>query len=95
MTLDEVHEDDPALLKFDKEKLLLPGWAGGISADEFAYIKCQLRASPSLKRHWGFKPSAKRLSEKRIRAVARDGLLPKTKNERQVLASVVRDEILS
>ena len=79
MTLYEIHENDPGLLKFYKKKLLIPGWAGELSPDEFAYIKSQLKASPSLKRRWGFKPSAKRLPEKRIRAIARDGLLPKNK----------------
>ena len=95
MTLDEIPEDDPGLLKFYKKKLLIPGWAGEIKPFELDYIKSQLRASPSLKRRWGFKPSAKRLPEKRIRAMARDGLSPKIKTERLVLASVVRDEILS
>lgn len=95
MTLNERYADDSGLLEFYKKKLLIPGWAGEIKPDELKYIKSQLRASPSLKRRWGFKPSAKRLPEKRIRAIARDSLSPKTKNERLVLASVVRDEILS
>jgi len=51
MTLDEIHGDDPGLLKFYKEKLLIPGWAGEIRPFELDYIKSQLRASPSLKRH--------------------------------------------
>ena len=74
MTLDEKYADDPGLLKFCKKKLLIPGWAGELKPDELRYIKSQLRQLPSLKRRWGFKPSARRLSEKRIRAVARDGL---------------------
>jgi len=74
MTLDERYADDPGLLKFYKETLLIPGWAGEIKSFELKYIKSQLRVSPSLKRRWGFKPKAKRFSEKRIRAVARDGL---------------------
>ena len=95
MTLDKIHGDDPGLLKFYKEKLLIPGWAGEIKPFELDYIKSQLRASPSLKRRWGFKPRAKRLPKKRIRAIARDGLSPKTKNERRVLASLVKEEMLS
>jgi hypothetical protein len=66
-------------------QLLEPGYAGELSPDEFRYIKSELRKSASLRRKWGFRPSAKRLNEKRIRAVARDGLL---KNGRAVLASV-------
>ena len=95
MTLDEMHEDAPGLLVFYKKKLLIPGWAGEIKPFELDYIKSELRASPSLKRRWGFKPSARRLPEKRIRAIARDGLSPKTKNRRLVLALVVRDGMLS
>ena len=66
--------DVPECPEFCKEKLLEPGWAGELSPDELAYIKSQLKRSPSLKRRWGFRPSAKRLSENHIRKVARDGL---------------------
>jgi len=54
-------------------KLLKPGWAGELRRDELARIKVQLRQSSSLRRRWGFRPSAKRLSEGRIRAVAKGG----------------------
>jgi hypothetical protein len=74
MSLEERHENDPELLEFYKQKLLEPGWAGELDPDELAYLKSQLRQSPSLRRRWGFRPSAKRLSEDRIRAVARNGL---------------------
>jgi len=47
---------------------------GELKPYELAYIRSQLRQSPSLRRRWGFRPSAKRFSEKHIRAVARDGL---------------------
>lgn len=70
---------------YDK-RLLEPGWAGELNPDEFYYIKSELRRAASLRRKWGFRPSAKRLNENRIRAVARDGLL---KNDRAVLASAV------
>ena len=79
MTLGEVYADDSNLLKFYRQKLLEPGWAGELKPYELAYIRSRLRVSPSLKRRWGFKPSAKRLSEKRIRSVATDGLSPQSK----------------
>jgi hypothetical protein len=69
------------------DRILEPGWAGELSPKEFKYVKSQLRQSPSLKRKWGFRPSAKRLSEGRIRAVARNG---RSANQSGVLASVVR-----
>ena len=89
VTLEERYTSDAGLLKFYKKKLLQPGWAGELKPYEVAYIRSQLRESPSLKRRWGFKPSAKRLSEKRIRAVAIDG---PSANERRVLASVIREQ---
>ena len=89
MSLEEKYANDPRLLGFYKIKLLEPGWAGGLSPDEFTYIKSQLKKSPSLKRRWGFKPSAKRLSESRIRSVARNGL---STNRKPVLALVAIKE---
>jgi hypothetical protein len=88
MSSEEKYANFPQLLGFYKRKLLEPGWAGELSPDELAYIKSQLRQSPSLKRRWGFKPSAKRLSESRIRSVARNGLAA---NRKPVLASVATD----
>ena len=70
--------------EFYKEKLLEPGWTG-----ELTYIKSQLKRSPSLKRRWGFYPSAKRLSEDHIRKVARDGL---SAIKKPVSASAVREQ---
>jgi hypothetical protein len=87
--LQESYENDGILLAFYERKLLNPGWAGELSPDEFAYIKRQLRQSPLLKRRWGFRPSAKRLSENHIRSVARNGLLA---NRRPVSASVATKE---
>ena len=92
MTLEEVYASDPELLTFYKKKLLEPEWAGELKPYELEYIKSQLRQSPILKRRWGFKLKAKRLSEKRIRAVAKDGL---SANKGRVLASVVREKNLS
>ena len=74
MSPKERYGHDPELLTYYQQKFLEPGWAGELSPDELAYIKTQLRSSPSLKRRWGFRPSAKRLSEGRIRTVAGDGL---------------------
>jgi hypothetical protein len=66
MSHEQKNEDDHQLLDLYNQKLLEPGWAGELSPDEFAYIKSQLKQSPSLKRRWGFRPSAKRLSESHI-----------------------------
>ena len=85
MSLEERYADDPELLEFYRKNLLEPGWAGELDPDGLAFIKSKLRQSASLRRRWGFRPSAKRLSEKRIRAVARDGL---SANGRSLLASV-------
>jgi hypothetical protein len=86
MKLAERYADDPDLLSFYRKKLLEPGWAGELDTVEMAYIKSELRRSASLRRRWGFRPSAKRLSEHRILSVARDGL---SVNRKPVLASVV------
>lgn len=86
MSLEERYAKDPELLRLYKRKLLLSGWAGELDAVELAYIKSQLRQSPSLKRRWGFRPTAKRLSERHIRAVAMDGI---SAIKRPVLRSVV------
>ena len=89
MTLEERYADGPGLLLFYRKKLLEPGWAGELDSVELAYIKSELRQSASLRRRWGFRPSAKRLSELRIRTVARDAL---SANKRLVLVSVVGKE---
>ena len=73
MSLQEQYADDPSLVDHYQPKLLEPGWAGELTPDELAYVKSQLRQSRSLRRRWGFRPSAKKLSESRIRAVARHG----------------------
>jgi hypothetical protein len=85
MTLEERYADDSRLLGLYKRKLLEPGWAGELDYVELAYIKSELGQSASLRRRWGFKPSAKRLSESRIQSVARNGLAA---NRKPVLASV-------
>lgn len=61
------------LTEFERQRLLVPGWAGDLSEEELAYIKSQLRESASLRRKWGFRPTAKRLAESRIRAIAKHG----------------------
>ena len=87
MSLESKYASDPDLLNFYRKKLPEPGWAGELSPDELAYIKSQLKQSHSLKRRWGFRLSARRFSEAKIRAIARNGLSP---NDRPVLASVVK-----
>jgi hypothetical protein len=70
MTLEERYAADPWLLEYCKKNLLEPGWAGDLDNVEFAYVKSELIKSRRLKQRWGFRPSAKRLSEGRIRAAA-------------------------
>ena len=65
---------EPSQLDHCRNSMLKPGWAGKLSPDEFVFIKSELRQSSSLRRRWGFRPSAKRLSERRIRDIAREGL---------------------
>jgi len=67
-------ELDPELHDLYARDLLEPGWAGVLDRGEFAYIRSKLKQSRSLRRKWGFRPSAKRLSEARIRAVAMHGI---------------------
>ena len=74
MTLEERYANDPWLLELHKEKLLEPGWAGDLDDVELEYIRSRLKQSASLRLRWGFRPSAKRFSESRIRAVAMDGV---------------------
>jgi hypothetical protein len=85
----KLYDKAPQLLDYYKQKLLEPGWAGELNPGEFTYIKSQLKRSPSLRRRWGFRPSARRLSESRIRDIARNGL---STNEKPVLASAVGEE---
>lgn len=73
-TLDELYKGDLELLALYKKNLLVPGWAGELALYELAYIRSELEKSARLKKLWGFRPSAKRLSEKRIMEVARNGV---------------------
>jgi len=73
-SLEELYEEDHELLVYYMKKLLQPEWAGDLPPYEFAYVKSRLLPSPSHKRRWGFRPSSKRLSENRIRTVARNGI---------------------
>jgi len=79
MTLDERHANNPWLLQYYREALLEPGWPGELDDVELEYIKSELRKSPSLRRMWGFRPSAKRFSEGRIRDVAMNGVCRRQK----------------
>ena len=91
MTLEERYANDQWTLEFYKANLLEPGWAGDLDGVELEYIKSNLRQSPSLRRRWGFRPSAKRFSERRIRQVAMEGV---SKRQKRVLASVVGRQTL-
>jgi hypothetical protein len=53
MTLEERYKGKPKLLKFYKEKLLEPGWAGELDDVELAYIKSRLKKSGWLRHRWG------------------------------------------
>lgn len=79
VTLEERYANAPWLLRIYKERLLEPGWAGELNAVELEHMKSELKKSPSLRRRWGFRPSAKRLSEKRIRYAAMYGVPRKQK----------------
>jgi len=79
ISLEEEYANDPESLKFYQENLIEPGWAGELTRNELAYIKSQLKKSPSLKRRWGFRPTARRFSESHIRDVAMNGLSPRKK----------------
>lgn len=76
--------------RFNKTKLLIPGWPGELARLELGYIKSSLKHSASLRRRWGFRPSARRFSEEHIREVARNGY---QKYQRRVLASVGKGKI--
>lgn len=79
MTLEERYRNAPWLLEYYKEGLLEPGWAGELDDVELGYIKSELRKSPALRRKWGFRPTARRLSESRIRDVAMNGVCRRQK----------------
>lgn len=53
-------------------RLLEPGYGGDLSLSEVVYIKVHLKASPTLRRRWGFRTS--RISDQAIRKVAREGV---------------------
>jgi hypothetical protein len=76
MTLNERYANDTKFLALYKERLLIPGWAGELDNLELQYLISQLKQSPSLKRHWGFHPTAKRISRSRVRFVAMHGNKP-------------------
>ena len=54
-------------------RILVPGYAGQLAADEFAYVQDQLARDKRLARLWGFRPSARRRPETAIRALAERG----------------------
>ncbi len=72
-----VEEKSAQFSAFYRENLLKPGWGGELDNIELEYIISQLKQSPSLKRRWGFRPTAKRISRARVRSVAMDGVQPR------------------
>jgi hypothetical protein len=74
LMLEERYAADPRRLANYKSSLLEPGWAGDLDNVEFEYLKSELMKSRRLRRQWGFRPSAKRLSESWIRTVAMYGV---------------------
>ena len=67
------------------KRILDPEFAGRVYPDELAYIKTEERKSPSQKRRWGFRPSAKQFNNGYIRYVAMYGV---PKDKKSVLASM-------
>ena len=56
-----------------KHKLVLPGWAGHLDADELVIVQEELFSDKVLAFQWGFRPSAKRRAEDAIHRVAMHG----------------------
>ena len=55
-TLDEIYEGDPRLLRFYKERLLIPGWTGPVLTEaEARYIAEQLQKRPALRHKWNIR----------------------------------------
>lgn len=52
--------------------LLTPGYGGEVTREEIHYIKTALKASPMLRRRWGFRTS--RINDQAIRKVALEGV---------------------
>ena len=67
------------------DRIFIPGFAGHLDTDALAYIKAKLRKSSSLRRCWGFRPSAKQLNDDYIRYVALHGV---PEDKKAVLASM-------
>jgi len=89
MVLHRQHSSEYELSAHRRSSLLKPGWAGELSPEEFAFVRSQLHQSSSLRRRWGFRASARRLSETRIREIAREGLQA---IGRRVLASAIKNK---
>jgi hypothetical protein len=54
-------------------KLLEPGWAGCLGADELSFIQEHLKADDRLSLAWGFRPGQKLRSEAAIQRIALHG----------------------
>ena len=63
------------------QRLLIPGWAGGLSDPEVEFIQERLRLSRRLSRKWGI--INRGYSEQGIRQVALSGTTEQTKKNNQ------------
>ena len=70
-------------------RLLVPGWAGELSPDEYDYLQGELSTDNKLAYNWGFAPSKKRRPDWAVRQVALAGN-PNSRTEN--LALVRRQE---
>ncbi len=59
--------------EINPEKLLIPGYAGGLRSSEVEDIKKALQNDPRLRSTWGFTRGNRRLSNEKIRLVAEYG----------------------
>lgn len=60
--------------EINREKLLIPGYAGRLNDSELEYIKKALQNDPKLRTKWGFTRGRKRLSKKKIKLIAMYGI---------------------
>ncbi|MBI4339025.1 MAG: hypothetical protein HY680_03635 [Chloroflexi bacterium] len=66
-------ERDPQLYDHYARRLLVPGWAGELSPEEYGYLHASLLRFNRLRTAWGFPAGETRLMEAAIRPVAQQG----------------------
>ncbi|MBI4340462.1 MAG: hypothetical protein HY680_11010 [Chloroflexi bacterium] len=64
---------DPAPYDHLSRRLLVPGWAGDLSQEEYGFLRASLERSNRLRTLWGYPAGERRLIEEAIRLVARVG----------------------